>query len=487
MMEIEKSRKKSSMPAIIFLFAIVLFGFLLAIVGKAELSWMTILVVFLLLSYFSIYAKIRQSTDFSTVLCDSRFYVFTCILMYSVLPPIYCLLTLEENGGARVRSAYNATIYTSEELLKTLIMSAFFFVGLMVGYFIREHIIYKKAYSVEYNDDCESKNKKAFWGWTVVAIVSSTLYLIPFINGGFRVIQMGGTILDVDRTVSEGVIGKIQEVFFSADIMTASTIAMLYYAYRLNISQRNRRIILVATVLFQVTLAVLTTRRARGLFIILCAFVIYVYWYEKKYGKLPLAQISITGSAIVFLYLLEVFMGQRQTNSSIAGYIRLFDGITAYDSLLRATRETPSITMLSNIIYGLFRPIPILGKYIIQLLGMPTDAAPLYHWMAERYSVYQLGGGLAYTPQLEAYLCLGYPGCLLFGVIYGFVFAKKRSGLFNLFVIAMAFSIARGTLQVLESLLWPFWIIGYLFYDRLLFSKIRFLSRHKYVTKGDYN
>ena len=467
----------------VFLF-IVLFGIITAAFGKAEVSGMIVLIYVIIICYYSLFTKIKRSTNYSSILCDSRFYVFTTILMYSILPPIYCILTLEENGGARVRTAYNATIYTADELFKTLIMSTLLFLGITLGFFLRERT---KGYDIKVDNDSneiDDKVGRKFFGWLIVCVISTLLFYIPFIRGGFRVIQLGGSILDVDRTISSGVLGNFQEIFFSADLMTASTVAMLYYAYKLNIGQRSRRVLLIVTVLLQTIGALLTTRRARALSIILCAFVIYVYWYEKRKRKLPWTQIIIAASAVGFLYLLEVFMGQRQTNGGIASYIRLFDGISAYDSLLRSTRELPTASMLSNIIYGLFRPVPIFGKYIVEFLGMPTDAAPLYHWMAERYATYQIGGGLAYTPQLEAYLCLGYFGCFLFGIVYGFAFGKKRSGLVNLFVIAMAFSIARGTIQVALKLVWTFWVFGFCFYDQLLFSRVSFGTKARRINNS---
>ena len=472
-----RTRKRYSVVVTLMIaFIIALMGVFFASFGNPELSGIIVLVFVIILCYYSVFTKILKSTDYCSVLCDSRFYIFSAMLLYSILPPIYCMLTLGEYGGARVRTAYNATIYTTDELLKSVLMSTLLFVGIYIGFSIREHTKDYNRFCSLYNEKKDSNTGKKFFGWLIVCFVSTLLFYLPFIRGGFQVIRLGGTILDVDRSNAGGFVGRIQEIFFSSEIMTASTIAMLYYAYRLNISQRSRRIILSITLAFQIVGALMTTRRARAFSIILCAFVIYIYWYEKKKNKLPWTQIVIASFAIGFLYLLEVIMGQRQANGGIAGYIRLFDGISAYDSLLRSTRELPSISMLSNIVYGIFRPIPVFGKYIIEFIGLPTDASPLYHWMAERYATYQLGGGLAYTPQLEAYLTFGYFGCLLFGIIYGLVFGKKRSGLVNLFVIAISFSVARGTLQVILSLIWPFGIIGYLFYDQILFSRIRFGS-----------
>ncbi len=470
-------RHIGSAANLLMFFLLIAAGLLFSIIADAEVMGTVLLIFVILMCYYVVFVRFKNSTKYGSFLCDSRFYVFSVILLYTILPPIYCILTLDEYGGVRVRTAYNATIYTSSELFQTVIMSSLFFAGIVLGFLVRPHI---KSYSVLAKQEPEEdvkKCKKLFICWLIVCVISTALFLLPFIRGGFRIIQAGGSILDVDRTVSDSFFGKIQEVFFSSEIMTVSTIAVLFYGFQLDIGQRTRRIILITVVFLQIVLAVMTTRRARAISIILCAFVIYIYWYQKKKKKLPIIQIVIAVIAVLVLYFLEVIMNVRQFSNTTASFLQLFDGISAYDSLLLSTRETPSLSMLSNILYGLFRPIPVIGKYIVILFGMPNDAAPLYHWMADRYATYQFGGGLAYTPQLEAYLSGGYFGCVIFGFIYGYVFGKKRSGLINLLIIAMSFSIARGNLQVILSLMWPFGIIGYYFYDQFLFRRITIGSR----------
>lgn len=479
MRQLRKHGRYSASITMLFALFIAVVGLSFAALGKEELSVMVVLISMIAMIYYLIFAKILKSTHYSTVLCDSRFYVFSAILLYSMLPPIYCMLTMGVYGGARVRTAYDATVYTADELLKTVVMSTLFFSGILLGFTIRENTRDYNEHCSLYPEELYESTGKRFLGWLLVCIVSTSLFFLPFIRGGFQIIEHGGTILDVDRSNAGGLLGRVQEVFFSSEIMTASTIATVYYAYKLKAFQGYRGLIFSITLAVQIVVALMTTRRARAFSIILCVFVLYIYWYERKRNKLPWIQITVALVAVSFLYLLEVVMGQRQANDGIAGYIRLFDGIPAYDSLLRATRETSSISMLSNIVYGIFRPIPVLGKYIVQFIGLPSDAPPLYHWMAERYSTYQLGGGLAYTPQLEAYLSLGYFGCFLFGMMYGFLFGKQRSGLMNLFIIAISFSVARGTLQIILSLLWPFAIVSYYFYDCFLFSRVRFIDSRK--------
>lgn len=419
--------------------------------------------------YYFIVLQLMYSTTQPTILCDGRFYVFSAIALYSIIPPLYGVLTIEQNNGVRMRSTYTALTYLPKELLLTLIMSLLFFAGILLGLMLRNKTSRKQSSIGEMDNGlCEKK----FRCWFLVCAISTLIFLLPFIRGGFRVILAGGTIDDVNREHEWSIIWKVLDVFFSAEMMTASTVAVLYYWSRKQTKTKKKSAFLFSIVILEALLAYLTTRRARAISIILCAFIIYIYRYVSEKKRLPIGRLAIAGGVFVFFYMLEIIMGQITTGGTFAELLHIFDGVYAYDSLLLATRNTPSVTMLGNVVYGVFRHIPILGKYFIQLLGFKNDVAPLYQWMAERYVTYQYGGGLAYTPQLEAYLSLGYIGCLLFGFIYGYVFGKKREGLPNLFVAAMAFSIARGNLQIVLSLMWPFGIIGYYFYDQFLFSRV---------------
>lgn len=454
-------------------FILILLAFTIGLLFSGEYMVLWALIGIICIVYYFILIQINLNTYDSSILCDGRFYVFTSILAYSVLPPIYGLLTYGQNQGIRMRSTYTASTYTLVELRTTLIMSIFFFVGLLIGVFVRQHSKYNIRSSNIVTDDDDTVSRKLFFCWLIVCAISTIGFLVPFFQGGFRAILAGGTIADVETAHENTLLWKIMDVFFSSEMMTASTVAVLYYGYNININNRKKKLLLVSVVIIEALLAYLTTRRARAVAIIMCAMIIYIHWYKKEKGKLPIGRIIVISAIFVFIYSLEFIMGLAHIKLSYVGYLQLFDGIPVYDSLLLSTRSTPSLSMLSNIVYGIFRPIPILGKYFIQLIGFKNDVAPMYQWMADRYVTYQYGGGLAYTPQLEAYLTGGMIGCLLFGNIYGFVFGKKRNALPNLFIAAMAFSIARGNLQIVLSLMWPFGIIGYYLYDRFLFRRIR--------------
>ncbi len=476
-----------SMLRVLCLMGIVLCGVLCWAFYSEDVGIMVFLIFGILALYYGIILRIISSSFESTFLSDGRFYLFSAILAYSILPPIYGILTLSENNGVKLRTTYYALTYTAHELQLTLWMSFLFFSGLLIGIMARSKktFAYKEVETAQY--EANNTAAKRFYSWLVVCIISTICFLLPFFRGGFRIILAGGTISDVDTIHESSLLWRIVDIFFSNEMMTASTVAVLYYGYKMNMQKRKKKNLLFSIVAIEAILAYLTTRRARAIAIILCAFIIYINWYKKEKGKLPIGRIVSAGVLFIFMYFLEVIMGQVNVGVTYASYLRLFDGVPAYDSLLLATRNQPSLSMLSNIVYGLFRHIPILGKYIVGFLGIANDAAPLYKWMAERYTVYQYGGGLAYTPQLEAYLCIGFFGCFFFGIIYGYIFGKPRRGLSNLFVAAIAFSIARGNLQIALSLMWPFGIIGYYFYDDFLFRRIKIGGGHRITLVSNDN
>lgn len=443
--------------------------------GAFALLW-ALIGILGLLYYFAIKQIVADANN-GSVLCDCRFYVFTAIFAYSILPPIYGVLTFVTNHGVKMMSTHFALTYTSHELGLTIIMSILFFVGINIGLFFKIHSKYRLIVYKDVISENGISNKRMLLFWFVICIISTFFFLIPFIKGGFAAIIAGGTIMDVETNHDASFMWKIVDIFFSPEIMTVSTVAILYYSYKLDVNKRTKNTIFFSIVIVECLLAYLTTRRARAIAIILCALIIYIQWYKKEKGKLPIRRIIVVGAIFAFFYLLEVIMGLANTGDSQATLLSLFDGVPAYDSLLLATRNNTDLSMISNIIYGLFRPIPVLGKYIIRFLGFNNDVAPMYQWMADRYSIYQFGAGLAYTPQLEAFITGSYIGCLLYGILYGYIFGKRRDNLPNLFVAAMAFSVARGNLQILLSLIWPFGIIGLCFYDQFLFRRINLFAK----------
>lgn len=460
--------------AISFIGLLVYFGFAYSGIVSSTL----LVVLLILLLYYGIFSILKKNTLEQNVLCDGRFYVFSAITAYSVIPPIYGVLSMNSNGGVRMRSTYSALTYTSNELFLTVLMSFLFMLGILFGVFLRSNS--SRNYRNKLNLEHEVNYLKAT-PWFVVWVISTVVFLLPFFKGGFSIIMAGGTIADVATEHEWSYLWKFIDIFFSSEMMTVSAAAFLFYLYKSDVSDKKKRNILVILAITEAVLAYLTTRRARALSIIICALIVYMNWYIDRKGKLPVGRLIMAGGLLVFFYLLEVIMKQTVVDNSFANYLQIFDGVYAYDSLLLSTRETPSINMLSNVVYGLFRHIPVFGKYFIELFGFTQDVSPMYQWMASRFITYQYGGGLAYTPQLEAYLTLGYFGCFIYGTVYGLVFGKARHGITNLFVAAMAFSIARGNWEIVLSLLWPYGIIGYCFYDRFLFSnfKIKLMSSKK--------
>lgn len=443
--------------------------------GNAMLIWINVCAISLI--YYYILKQIHLSGDYKTLLCDGRFYFFTILLAYTIVTPIYGVLSNVDVNGVKVRTSYFALTYTSKELLLTTQMSLLLFIGIFIGVLIRNNTSHRelKNHLFSFNEENlpDDVIKKKIIGWLIITIISAAFYIKPFVNGGFSIIRYGGTYLDIDIVQNS----KLVDVLFSPEIMVVGGVSIIYYIFE---SKRDIRVKMTAMIIIDVLFvlfAVFSTRRARAFAIILSSSVIYTNWSVEKKKKFPKALYIVIFGVFILFYFLEIITQVRVGTSTIASTLFLFDGVPAYDSLLLAARENVTSGMIINVIYGLFRHIPFFGKYIVSALGIDNTAPPLYKWMAARYSTYSTGGGLAYTPQLEAYLTAGLIGCLLFGIIYGLIFGKERHGLRNYIVIAISFSIARGNLQVLLSLLWPYVIIGYVFYDCILLRRVKLFKK----------
>ena len=432
--------------------------------------------------FASIYMQIKNTTKYDTAFCDGRLWFFSAILIYTIVVPIYGLLTHVLEWGIRpLGTIADARTYTAEELLKTTKMSLLFFCGMTIGFFVRRHLrVLRKENAFQKPDKTTALadnrlNNSMFVGWTIIAGISTLVFLAPFLRGGFNVLRSGGTITDV-TSLGLSVQNPVISIFFSAEVMTIASVAMVYYWFKTEVSRRSKLVLMVAMVAFQLLLAFATTRRARALTIVVCVLLIYVDWYFKRKKRMPRFQIVAIACVGIVFYFLEMISEQAIKGVTFISALSFFDGFGPYDAFLLSAREAEPAGMISNVLYGLCRHIPILGKNIISLFGMNTSYPPLYIWMARRYSLYALGGGLAYMPQLEAYLTGGMPACLLFGAVYGFIFAMPKKGILNYVIVALGFMVARGSLQVLLQLMWPYVIVSYLLHDQFL---LRMRWRHK--------
>ena len=445
---------------------IILFLF---IIGKEE---PVIMVNSMLITacYFYMISIIRKENRESSLLCDGRTYYCLIMYAYTIIAPIYAMMVGFNNGGVVLyMNNVGMSLFDKATLLGLL-----FSVGQAVGFYIhhRKHNANQVCTVVD-NELTQRQTKQLMIVWLFVCVISTYFFLKPFFYGGFNLLSNGSFILDLDRNAYHpGVLGLIESTLWPIAIMPVSTAAVIYYYFKLDSKLTKKIIVVILISLIQFFIAYYTTRRAYAITIILCLVIIYLKYYYKEKAHAPrILLITIAVFFIVF-YLQDVLWRSVTEVNSAADTLLLFDGFPPYDALLTALQEGNNTGMFSNIIYGLFRPIPILGKYLVELFNIDSSAAPLYHWLAARYATYDFGGGIACLPELESYLIGGSVFTAISGLIYALVFGKKRSGVLELIFVIISFSAARGSIQITLTLLWQCVFIGYMLYDKLLGRKL---------------
>lgn len=456
---------------------IILFLILLGLVyvlfqPSTEELYIFVQVIIITLLYFQCYKVVLREKGNRPILGDGRFYFYTFIFLYTVWGPITSLVAHIGINGFKTIDTLAAEVYSAKDMIATCWISIIFFIGLWIGSLkiFRGRATVKDNTSIIANID----NKVMCKRWMLIAVISTLVFLIPFIRGGFATIQSGGSILDVKgygSYTSSNFVVNIFLFFFNSEIMTLSTAIMVMYCAKSNYNVNIKNVLYASVLVGCLIISLTTTRSARSLSIILCLFASIICNSDNK-KKLRLFNFLIPIS-ILFIYFIDNFImtnpGSNANAFSLLSIMRRFDGLGPYDALLKSVNCAPDITMLGNIIYGAFRPIPIMGKYLVQIFSLNEFASPLYIWMSQHYpEIYAAGGGLAYMPQLEAYLAMGYLGCFLYGFAYGKIFSRERKDFGNIIIICLSFMIARGSMQVLMSLALFYIAIGYSLFDRFL-------------------
>lgn len=420
--------------------------------------------------YFYMISIIRKENRELSLLCDGRTYYCLIMYAYTIIAPIYAMMVGFDNGGVVLYKNNIGMPFFDKATLLGLLFS----VGQAVGFYIHHRKYNANLVCTEVDNKLtQRKTKQLMIVWLFVCAISTYFFLKPFFGGGFNLLSSGGVLLDLDRNAyHSGVLGLIESTLLPIAIMPVSTVAVIYYFFKLDSKSTKKIISVILISLIQFLIAYYTTRRAYAITIILCSVIIYLKYYYKEKAHAPrILLITIAVFFIVF-YLQDVLWRSVAEVNSVADSLLLFDGFPPYDALLTALEEGNNTDMFSNIIYGVFRPIPIFGKYFVELFNIDSSAAPLYHWLAARYSTYEFGGGIACLPELESYLIGGSFFTAISGLLYGLTFGMKRSGLLELIFVIISFSAARGSIQITLALIWQCVFIGYMLYDKLLGRKL---------------
>lgn len=467
--------KNAALYSSLIILSIVIYAF----IEKSKIP--LLLSVYVLILEFIISLRILGYRGLSLdPLKDGRFYFVALIFLYSVWVPIIALLTHFSGTGFSALNTYGAIKYTIEDVLRCNIGSCFLFLGIICGLYLKKFAFdWQLTVGGERLTSVQMATKRKVKGWFIISAISTLFFLMPFLKGGFQIIQNGGTILDVESSASlysGNPIMTILGFFFSPEVMAISTIALIYYLSNCkDIPIKRKYYFIFLIFVFHSLVAIYTTRSARFVLILLATIAIIVSNEEMRRNIRFKRFIIIIAILLLGTFLIDYLITEKHVTGKFGSelwlieVLRNFDGIGPYDAYLKAINEMADYHMFSNVVYSFFSPIPALGKYVINLLGFTGNGSPLYLWMFDHYhNIYSIGGGLAYLPQIEAYISAGQLGMVLYGFVYGTIFGRRKSGLLNYIVIAFSLMLARGSLGVIASLFWPYIFICYFLYDNVL-------------------
>lgn len=417
------------------------------------------------------------------ILSDGRFYLFTMLLIYAVTVP---LLSLVDGYPARNLSLL-PHIRTRVSSEATIMYSQAGSIVLYAGAFLGAFLVWRHSGRGAGRADSPARGRDespqptalttglsaATWYWTAISAVSTFVFCIPFLMGGFDVLRRGGTVIDIDgfSAIAGGSLPLTLIGFlFSAEVMTGSTLvlmAVLYLRYR----KGGGTLALVLLVGFHLALALVTTRTIRAVIFVFAICVLASLPGPAK-GRKPLTMVlavmPVLVVAIGALNLAPSLLDESNANydapTSLADLLRSADPSGPYDAYFRALEQEPIAGMAANAVVSFVSSLPFIGGFLLESFGVdPTP--PLADWMRSEYpEIYGVGGGLAAMPQIEAYLTAGIVGCFATGAIMGTVSRLSRTVLGSLFVVALSVLFARGSLGILAQLAVPYGLVVVLFF-----------------------
>lgn len=426
-----------------------------------------------------------RTCNFRSIWADGRFYLIGAVFCYSIWVPLMVILagTEEFRLLSPQSSLWDISALTTSQGLSFLMFVGVLAVLRLFPYGHREQRPRSSARrrgvrtgttAAERHSRRPDSRPPSLMGWGVIAIAAHAAFLAPFLQGGFATLRNGGSILDVSRavTVFGGPIDILVSVFLSPEIMTLSTGMALFTAFD---RRRRARVALAVAALFLgvgMVVALSTTRTERFAILLLCLTAILSQLETRKamHRRLGLAAAAAALAVTFVIGTSGKVYSPGQADDPLQKFslaMRGFDGLGPYDAYLTALGDPPNAAMLWNFPFSLVRPIPFIGKAVLGLSGEASETSPLFDWMRSHYpAIYDAGGGLAYMPQIEAYLTFGALGVVALGCVVGAALRRPRHGMLNIMLVVMSLAFARGSLGVLAALVLPYGIICYGLYGR---------------------
>ncbi|SQB06286.1 Uncharacterised protein [Clostridium fallax] len=469
--------------------------------NKLIIALLIDLILFIFLTYLNI---LNKKTDF--LFTDIRFPLITGYLLYNLYTPIlFCLDKSSLLLYPKVDNQFQQLgyIFSKEDLNKSLFISILFMLGLLLSLiFAKKGINNVNNFITKNTVSNKSKyyNRKFIY-WLSLFIVSFLWYIYPYFKLGIGALEYGRwfrySVLFEDVRESLGVINSILRIFTNSYLVLIS----LFQMYICSIRSKKKTIKSVFIVIFSLYIffmLFIDIRRRELLIVILMMICFYLKVIKEKVNIITLKKqlrniclILIVIGSLFFVYQYYKNYFQYGYKNGISQMMELkrnehkdeYDKYSNEFGLVYLVNLSNS-KYLKNFLYGksyfeaFIRPIPILNKTLWTWFQYDKEDLEADKILKSIYpGMFQMGGGLGYSPSIEAYSNFSYVGCILMGIIIGGLFniiykkfLNNKYIVYYCIIFSVMFNFSRTSfLGLTEELFWLF--SNYLFYQ-LIFQLI---------------
>lgn len=431
---------------------------------------------------------------------DIRFYSLISYWIYnSYLPIVYMF-----SSNALVYYGSNVGWYYSiEDLEKSLFISIIFLISFTLPFIKRINIRILDDISV--NDNFRDN----FYHWTVIFLIALLWYTLPYFKLGWANALSYGRWerYEIFESIKNefGILGKFANLFLSGQLTIVSSFMMFRNAM-FQSKKRKKYILGILLVLETIFYLFIDFRRRELMYIFLMcgAYYMIVRHIEFNFKKAKIYIILTMFTACIFTvyssyrnyfpimfergikYAINIKQySEIETTYEDKWYFNEFGLV--YINNLSSVKFAPEPFYGKTYIESIVVPIPIINKSLQEYFGYEEEVTSLTdEWQSGIFTeIFSGGGGLGFSPASEAYLNLGYYGCILFGFMIGLFFRSlygklytSKNFIFYILILPQGWNFSRITFTgVTHEVFW--FAFYYIFYSWI----ISVISGDRYAEK----
>jgi hypothetical protein len=475
---------------------------ILTLSDKPDFKLLIIVNLSLLLAYF--YQVFYSS---ASIISDIRFYFIVFFQIYHLFVPfVFSMFPSQYLNYPRISMGINvlAWSYSSDTVIKALIATAIYTLGLVISNVFFYPLVRDTKENHQMRIRLLSKNISSTetYFWMTLTALAFFWYIFPYTKDFLLLVSISrvyrATI--ISNTISSlGIVGRVANLLLAKQLIWIGLVISFRGSFLANNSRLQRFICILLLSAVLLFFFFVDLRRVESLVVLIALLVILL---EERLGlhknlkstkKLFLIVIVVFLVLLISMIYFETFRGililayssgmknatsgnnnplRFRIDTEMSFYTTEFAG--PYLTLLASIAYPPSQLLGKSYLESVPMSIPFLSNILTEFFDYRDKTPSVYVWLSDvYYEVFSMGGGLGFTPVAEAYVNLGFFGCLFFGFAVGLVFnalarsthSVKEVSLHYL-LLPMGFLFNRGPFVFLFSNIF-FMIMYYVIYKAL--------------------